>query len=102
MYKKKDPADPKNYCPLTASNAIYTVYTKLVLALIRAHTLARVTKEQHGGVKGRTTTQLASRDRLHAKGGFVTLLDVAKDVAKAFSSVPRPVLIFPLETWGAP
>ena len=28
MFVKKDPAYPKKYCPPTAKNAIYTVYTK--------------------------------------------------------------------------
>ena len=87
LYKKEDPADSENYRPLAVSNAIYILYMKWVLARIRAHTTAHLTKEQHG-VKGRTTTQCTStlRERLHAKGGFVVLLDVAK----AFPSVPRP------------
>ena len=50
-------------------------------------------------MKGRTTTHLAStlRDKLHAKGGFVALLDVTE----VFPSV-QPMLISLFETSGAP
>ena len=49
VFQENDPADLKNYHPLTVSDAIYTVYTKTVLSCIRVHTTKHLTKEHHKG-----------------------------------------------------
>ena len=55
---------------------------------------------QHGGLKGRHTTTLATKllNKLHTREGYIALLDVAK----AFPSVPRSMLTNIVKEAGAP
>ena len=55
---------------------------------------------QHRATQGRNTTTLATKllNDLHTEDGYVALLDVAK----AFPSVPRPMLIGIVKEAGAP
>ena len=55
---------------------------------------------QHGALQGRNTTTLATKllNNLHTQDGYVALLDVAK----AFPSVPRPMLTRIVKEAGAP
>ena len=55
---------------------------------------------RHGATHGRNTTKLATKllNDLHTEEGYVALLDVAK----AFPSVPRPMLTGIVKEAGAP
>ena len=95
MYETKDPTNACNYWLLTVINPIFT---KLVLHRIRSNMEHTRTAGQHEGIKGTTTTALASQvHRLIAKNCYLAFLDVAK----AFPSVPRSLLPFLLSVSGA-
>ena len=59
------------------------------MCISKAMTL-RLLDIQHGALQGRNTTTLATKllNDLHTQDGYLALLDVAK----AFPSVPRPML----------
>ena len=90
IYKKKDPQDPRNYRPIYVSTAIYSILTRLLLTRISRAMTPGLLDIHHGAIQGRNTTTLATKllNDLHAQDGYVALLDVAK----AFPSVPRPML----------
>ena len=97
IYKKKDPQDPRNYRPIYVSTAIYSTLTRLLLS--RAMTPGLLDISQ-GAIQRRNTTTLATKllKDLHTQDGYVALLDVAK----AFPSVPRPMLTGIVKEAGAP
>ena len=100
IYKKKDAHDQRNYRPIYVSTAIYSILTRLLLMRIsRAMTLG-IVDIQHGALQGRNTTTLATKllNDPQTQDGYVALLDVAK----AFPSVPRPMLTGIVKEAGAP
>ena len=100
IYKKKDPQDPGNYRPIYVSTAIYSILTRLLLTRISRAMTPGLLDIQHGATQGRNTTTLATKllNDLHTQDGYVALLDVAK----AFPSVPRPMLTGMVKEAGAP
>ena len=90
VYKKKDPQEPLNYRPISVSTAIYSILTRLLRMRISRAMTPGLLGIQHGALRGRNTTTLATKllNNLHTQDGYVALLDVAK----AFPSVPRPML----------
>ena len=100
IYKKKDPQDPRNYRPIYVSTAIYSILTRLLLMRILGALTPGLLDIQHGATQGRNTTTLATKllNDLHVEDGYVALLDVAK----AFPSVPRPMLTGIVKEAGAP
>ena len=100
IYKKKDPQDPRNYRPIYVSTAIYSILTRLLLTRISEALTPGLLDIQHGATQGRNTTTLATKllNDLHVEDGYVALLDVAK----AFPSVPRPMLTGIVKEAGAP
>ena len=100
IYKKKDPQDPRNYRPIYVSTAIYSILTRLLLTRISRVMTPGLLDIQHGATQGRNTTTLATKllNDLHTQDGYVALLDVAK----AFPSVPRPMLTGIVKEAGAP
>ena len=97
IYKKKDPQDPRNYRPIYVSTAIYSILTRLLLMRISRAMTPGLLDTQHGTIQGRNTTTLATKllNDLHTE---LALLDVAK----AFPSVPRPMLTGMVKEAGAP
>ena len=87
IYQKKD---PQNYTLIYVSTAIYSILTRLLLMRISRAMTPGLLGIQHGALQGRNTTTLATKllNDLHTQDGHVVLLDVAK----AFPSVPRPML----------
>ena len=100
IYKKKDPQDPRNYRPIYVSTAIYSILTHLLLMRISRAMTPGLLDIQHGAIQGQNTTTLATKllNDLHTQDGYVALLDVAK----AFPSVPRPMLTGIVKEAGAP
>ena len=100
IYKKKDPQDPRNYRPIYVSTAIYSILTRLLPTRISRAMTPGLLDIQHGATQGRNTTTLATKllNDLHTEDGYVALLDVAK----AFPSVPRPMLSGLVKEAGAP
>ena len=100
IYKKKDSQDPRNYTPIYVSPAIYSILTRLLLTRISRATPPELLDIQHGATQGRNTTTLATKllNDLHTQDGYVASLDVAK----AFPSVPRPMLTGIIKEAGAP
>ena len=100
IYKKKNPQDPRNYRPIYVSTAIYSILTRLLLTRISGALTPGLLDIQHGATQGRNTTTLATKlfNDLHAEDGYVALLDVAK----AYPSVPRPMLTGIVREAGAP
>ena len=100
IYKNKDPQDPRNYRPIYISTAIYSILTRLLLTRISGALTPGLLDIQHGATQGRNTTTLATKllNDLHVEDGYVALLDVAK----AFPSVPRPMLTGIVKEAGAP
>ena len=98
--KKKDPQDPRNYKPIYVSTAIYSIFTRLLLMRISKAMNPGLLAIQHGAPQGRNTTTLATKllNNLHTQAGYVVLLDVAK----AFPSVPQPMLTGIVNEAGAP
>ena len=100
IYKKKNPQDPQNYRPIYVSTAIYSILTRLLLTRISGALTPGPLDIPHGTTQGRNTTTLATKllNDLHVEDGYVALLDVAK----AFPSVPRPMLTGIVKEAGAP
>ena len=100
IFKKKAPQDPRNYRPIYVSTAIYSKLTRLLLTRISRAMTPGLLDIQHDAIQGRNTTTLATKllNDLHTQDGYVVLLDVAK----AFPSVPRPMLTRIVKEAGAP
>jgi hypothetical protein len=90
IYKNKDSRQITNYRPITVTTAMYRILTKMMLTTLQPQAETLLSPEQFGGKKGKTTTAQTCNllQNLKSNQSFITLLDVAK----AFPSVPRPLM----------
>ena len=102
LCKKASPTSALNYCPISVSDCMYTLFASLLLHAMEQPLRQVLSPTQAGARKGHTTntqalnlwTSLLQQDNPQ----YVFLLDVAE----AFSSTPHPAILQALSCIGAP
>ena len=102
LYKKGDPNAAENYRPITIATPMYVVLTKWLWACIEQPLRASLSHQQAGGRKGRTTTGQAMTMLALLQASPNPLCVCLVDIAKAFPSVPHPLLYHALRRVGFP
>ena len=101
LYKKGDPGDAANHRPIAVSTCMYQALCKLMLLRLKSP-LTNILSYQGGGRKGHTTITQATAlwtNFLQFDGEpYVVLLDIAK----AYPSLPHPLLWETMHRVGAP
>ena len=103
LHKKGSKNDCTNYRPISLTCIICKVYEKLIRTHILLHVEAKISKQQHGFVSGRSCLSnlmesLDSISDILAEGDCVDIFYF--DFQKAFDTVPHNRLRIKLESYG--
>ncbi|XP_046660855.1 uncharacterized protein LOC124354446 [Homalodisca vitripennis] len=103
IFKSDSPADVKNYRPVVVQSSIAKTFESLVLKRLSFHLKGVICAEQHGFMKGRSTTTnlLAFQDHILTAFSESHQVDsIYTDFSKAFDRVSHEHLVAKLEAIG--
>ncbi|XP_046662845.1 uncharacterized protein LOC124355732 [Homalodisca vitripennis] len=103
IFKSGSPADVKNYRPVVIQSSIAKIFESLVLKRLSFHLKGVICAEQHGFMKGRSTTTNLLTFQDHILTAFSESHQVDStytDFSKAFDRVSHEHLVAKLEAIG--
>lgn len=103
IFKTGSPSDIKNYRPIVIQSTLAKVFESLVLSRLVFNFKSVINVEQHGFVKGRSTTSNLLSFQSHILEAFSNSLQIDAiytDFSKAFDRVSHTHLIAKLRAYG--